>query len=40
VGRRGDLNPAMDTPENRARIPELRREELAAAAEVIGTTRW
>jgi mycothiol S-conjugate amidase len=36
-GEEGEiLNPAMDTPENRARIPELRREELAAAAEVIG----
>jgi mycothiol S-conjugate amidase len=36
-GEEGEiLNPAMDTPENRARIPELRREELAAATEVIG----
>jgi mycothiol S-conjugate amidase len=36
-GEEGEiLNPAMDTPENRGRIPELRREELAAAAEAIG----
>ncbi len=36
-GEEGDvLNPAMDTPEVRARIPELRREELARAAAVIG----
>ena len=36
-GEAGDiLNPAMDTPEVQARLPEVRREELAAAAEVIG----
>ncbi len=36
-GEEGDvLNPALDTPEVRVRIPELRREELARAAEVIG----
>ncbi len=36
-GEEGDLlNPAMDTPENRARIPEIRAEELAAATAIIG----
>ncbi|MGA7420801.1 MAG: mycothiol conjugate amidase Mca [Acidimicrobiales bacterium] len=36
-GEEGEiLNPAMDTPENRARIIELRKEELARAAEIIG----
>ncbi len=36
-GEEGDvLNPAMDTPEVRARIADIRREELARAAEVIG----
>ena len=30
------LNPALDTPENRARLPEVRREELARSAEIIG----
>ncbi len=36
-GERGDiLNPAMDTPENWARLPELRREEMAEAARVLG----
>jgi mycothiol S-conjugate amidase len=36
-GEEGDiLNPAMDTPGIKDRIAELRREELAAAAEVIG----
>lgn len=36
-GEAGDiLNPAVDTPENRARLPELRMEELAAAADVLG----
>jgi mycothiol S-conjugate amidase len=36
-GEEGDvLNPAMDTPEVHARMPELRQEELALAAEIIG----
>jgi mycothiol S-conjugate amidase len=36
-GEEGEiLNPAMDTPENRARIVELRQEELARAAQIIG----
>jgi mycothiol S-conjugate amidase len=36
-GEAGDiLNPAMDTPEVRANIHEVRRQELAAAADVIG----
>ena len=36
-GEEGDiLNPAMDTPEVRARLDEIRMEELARAAEVIG----
>jgi mycothiol S-conjugate amidase len=36
-GEEGEiLNPAMDTPENQARIIELRREELARAAVIIG----
>ena len=36
-GERGDiLNPAMDTPENWARLPQLRREEMAEAARVLG----
>ena len=36
-GEAGDiLNPAMDLPEVRDRLPEVRREELARAAEVIG----
>ncbi len=36
-GEEGDiLNPALDTPEVRARLPELRQEELARAAQVIG----
>jgi mycothiol S-conjugate amidase len=36
-GEAGDiLNPALDTDEVKARLPEVRREELAAAAEVIG----
>lgn len=36
-GEEGDvLNPALDTPEVRASLPELRRQELAAAAAVIG----
>jgi mycothiol S-conjugate amidase len=36
-GEEGDiLNPAMDTPEVHGRLAEVRREELARAAEVIG----
>lgn len=36
-GEEGDvLNPAMDTPEVRGRLGEIRREELARAAEIIG----
>jgi mycothiol S-conjugate amidase len=36
-GEEGEvLNPAMDTPENRARLPDLRREELARATAIIG----
>ena len=36
-GEEGDiLNPAMDRPEVRERLPEVRAEELARAAEIIG----
>jgi mycothiol S-conjugate amidase len=36
-GEEGDiLNPAMDSPDVKARMTEIRREELAAAAAVIG----
>ena len=36
-GEEGEvLNPAMDTPEVHARLADLRREELGAAAAVIG----
>jgi mycothiol S-conjugate amidase len=36
-GEEGEiLNPALDTPEVHARIADLRREELARAAEIIG----
>jgi len=36
-GEAGDiLNPAMDRPEVRRRLPEVRRQELARAAEIIG----
>lgn len=36
-GEAGDiLNPALDTPENRERLPDLRMEELAEAVAVIG----
>jgi mycothiol S-conjugate amidase len=36
-GEAGDiLNPAMDTPEVKARIHEVRQEELARSAEIIG----
>ncbi len=36
-GEEGDiLNPAMDTPEVRARLPEIRSEELDRAAKIIG----
>lgn len=30
------LNPRLDTPENWQRMPELRRQEMAAAAEILG----
>ncbi len=36
-GEAGDiLNPAMDRPEVRAQLPEIRRQELARAAAIIG----
>ena len=36
-GEEGDiLNPAMDTPEVRERLSEVRRDELALAAKIIG----
>lgn len=36
-GERGDiLNPAMDLPEVHARMPEIRRDEMAKAAEILG----
>jgi len=36
-GEEGDvLNPAMDTPEVRRRLPEVRREELSRSAAAIG----
>jgi mycothiol S-conjugate amidase len=36
-GERGDiLNPKMVSPENEARLPELRRAEMAAAAKILG----
>ncbi|NBH09645.1 mycothiol conjugate amidase Mca [Amycolatopsis sp. SID8362] len=36
-GERGDiLNPAVDTAENRANLPAIRRREMAAAAEILG----
>ena len=36
-GEEGEvLNPALDTPEVHARIADLRQEELARAAEIIG----
>lgn len=36
-GEEGDiLNPAMERPEVRERLPEIRREELATAARIIG----
>ena len=39
-GEAGDiLNPAMDTPEVRSRIDEVRRDELALAAQLIGYDR-
>lgn len=35
-GERGDiLNPKMESPENQSRLPELRREEMAAAAKIL-----
>jgi mycothiol S-conjugate amidase len=39
-GEEGDiLNPAMERPEVRERLPEIRREELARSAEIIGYDR-
>src|SRR3984893_18413774 len=36
-GERGDiLNPAMDLPEVHGRITEIRRDEMAKAAEILG----
>src|ERR1700746_216181 len=36
-GERGDiLNKAMDRPEVRANLPEIRREEMARAREILG----
>ncbi len=36
-GERGDiLNPAMDLPEVHGRIHEIRRDEMAKAAEILG----
>lgn len=36
-GEQGEvLNPAMDSPEVRANLPDIRREELASAASIIG----
>ena len=36
-GERGDiLNPAMDLPEVHGRITEVRRDEMAKAAEILG----
>ena len=36
-GEEGDiLNPAMDTPEVRERLPQVRRDELALATKIIG----
>ncbi|WP_316527630.1 mycothiol conjugate amidase Mca [Kitasatospora brasiliensis] len=40
-GERGSvLNPAMDRPEVRADIARIRREEMAAAREVLGVRQW
>lgn len=41
-GERGDiLNPAMDLPEVRGRIADIRRDEMAKAAEILGVEhRW
>ncbi len=41
-GERGDiLNPGMDSPEVRGRIAEVRREEMARAARILGVEhRW
>ncbi|CAN3130399.1 mycothiol conjugate amidase Mca [Mycobacterium sp. smrl_JER01] len=36
-GERGDiLNPAMDLPEVHGRMPDIRRDEMARAAEILG----
>ena len=41
-GERGDiLNRAMDLPDVRGRLPEIRRDEMAKAAEILGVEhRW
>ena len=41
-GERGDiLNPAMDLPEVHGRMAEIRRDEMAKAAEILGVEhRW
>ncbi len=41
-GERGDiLNPAMDTPDVHGRIADIRRDEMARAAEILGVEhRW
>ena len=41
-GERGDiLNPAMDLPEVRERLAEIRRDEMAKAAKILGVEhRW
>ena len=41
-GERGDiLNPALDRPEVHGRIADVRREEMARAAEILGVEhRW
>ncbi len=41
-GERGSiLNPAMDLPEVQERMPEIRRDEMAKAAEILGVEhRW
>ncbi len=41
-GERGDiLNPAMDLPDVRGRLTEIRRDEMAKAAEILGVEhRW
>jgi mycothiol S-conjugate amidase len=39
-GERGDiLNPKLDTPQNRARLPELRAEEMERARAILGVAQ-